>query len=98
MSFASSPRMPSLPSIRLSKGRIESTDEVAKVLAVHALYGLLFRTEKDPRVLAWIPKQRTLLLLFPVFFGTHRTTEWADELPFPVSPIRHLNSTIQIIL
>jgi hypothetical protein len=90
--------VPSITLICLSKGRIEGTDEVAKVLAVHALYGLLFGTEKDPTILAWIPKQRTLLLLFLVFFGTHRTTEWADELPFPVSSIRYLNSTIQIIL
>ncbi len=70
MSFASSPRMPPLPSIRLSQSRIESTDKIAEGLTVHTVNAPLLAAEEDPRVLAWIPEQRTLLLLLLIIPGT----------------------------
>ena len=91
-------RMPSLTPVCLSQSRIEGADEIAEILVVHAINTLPFSTGKDPGVLAWIPQQRTLLLLLLVFLGTHRTTEWADELPFPESLVRHFSSRIQVEL
>jgi hypothetical protein len=62
--------MPSLTPICLSQSRIESSDEITEGLTVHAVNPSFLGTEEDPRVLAWIPEQRTLLLLLLVILRT----------------------------
>ena len=52
--------MPPILFIRLSKGRIEGADEIAKGLIAHALHTPLLSAEEHPGVLLDIPEQRSL--------------------------------------
>jgi len=49
--------MPTIPSIRLPKGRIEGANEVAEVLALQTFNALLLGTVEDPGMLLSIPEQ-----------------------------------------
>jgi hypothetical protein len=49
--------MPPFSLVCLSKGRIESTDEVAQCLALEALRRPSTGTGEDPGMLFWMPDQ-----------------------------------------
>ncbi len=55
MTFTDSAPMPPIPLVCLSKGRVESTDEVGKVLVIHTDHTAFLGTGKDPGVLCGIP-------------------------------------------
>ena len=62
--------MPPLTPVCLSKGRIESSNEIAEVLTVHTLHTAFLGTEEDPGVLPWVPDQRTFFVLLLEILGT----------------------------
>ena len=57
MSLSSRSRVPPVPLVGVSKGRIQRTDEVPKGLAAEALRRSFTGTGEDPGVLRSIPEQ-----------------------------------------
>ena len=70
VTLARGSRVPPISLIRLSKFRVQGTDQAAQRLAAHTRHAALLGTTEDPRVLNSIPEQRTLLLALLVVLAS----------------------------
>jgi hypothetical protein len=91
--------MPPILLVCLSKGRVESTDDVTKGLVVHTLHTALLGTGEYPGVLLSTPEQCCFLMGLLAFCAPQWSTEWAYKLPLLCSTIRrYFSGTFQTML
>jgi len=91
--------MPPILLVCLSKGRIEGTDEIDKVLVVHTLHTAVPGAGEHPGVLLSTPEQSPFQVLLLAFCASQWSTEGADKDPLLITILKDaLLGIIQIML